>query len=431
MTDFIREGEQQWRSVCGGGPWNVACAMARMGQLSAFGGAISQDLFGQALWQASADAGLDLRFIQQLPKPPLLAMVHELNPPKYFIGTDSADLHFRAEGLPAGWNKAVRWAHFGSLALVRQPLAARLVALAEQLASGRAHQLRPNFRAPPMDSNYDETLERMCKLASLVKVSDEDLCGLFRAKRYHGAGADCRLEPECWLMLTRGSQGATLFRGSQELSALPPKITVADTVGAGDCSLAGLLDSLMSRARRGLGAAPAPGRWPLARRHAKVGLCAPAPYRVNELEAQVTLRAPESWSDQALLGRQHGGFRRLDVELLVDRLDVVVDGEPLDAHQVRDLLDREALAQVGQHFALTRRQALPLGAGSSATLRLGAKGACEDRVPKPELSGAWLLSAGRKWLSRRRAMAGDSGGWPRTMRCNSSTSTSKRSSFSK
>ena len=46
--------------------------------------AISRDLFGQALWQASADAGLDLRFIQQLPKPPLLAMVHELNPPKYF-----------------------------------------------------------------------------------------------------------------------------------------------------------------------------------------------------------------------------------------------------------------------------------------------------------------------------------------------------------
>ena len=37
----------------------------------------------------------------------------------------------------------------------------------------------------------------------------------------------------------------------------------------------------------------------------------------------------------------------------------------------------------------------------------------------------------RKWVSSRRAMAGDSGGWPRTIFCSSSTSTSKRSSFSR
>ena len=93
----------------------------------------------------------------------------------------------------------MRWAHFGSLALVRQPLAARLVALAEQLASeGVRIATTPTSRAPPMDSNYDETLERMCKLASLVKVSDEDLCGLFRAKRATTwAGAVADWNPEC------------------------------------------------------------------------------------------------------------------------------------------------------------------------------------------------------------------------------------------
>src|ERR1700704_6566200 len=63
--------------------------------------------------------------------------------------------------------------------------------------------------------------------------------------------------------------------------------------------------------------------------------------------------------DQALLAGQYGGFRAArNVELLVDRLDVVVDGEPLDAHQARDLLDREALAEVGQHLALARGQPL-------------------------------------------------------------------------
>src|SRR5574337_1272135 len=65
---------------------------------------------------------------------------------------------------------------------------------------------------------------------------------------------------------------------------------------------------------------------------------------------------------QPLLGREHGGLGPArNVELLVDGLDVVVDGEPLDAHQARDLLDREALAQVGQDLALARRQPLLLG----------------------------------------------------------------------
>ena len=44
-----------------------------------------------------------------------------------------------SQGLPGGWAKAVRWAHFGSLSLVRQPLAARLVA-------GRVPHLPPDVR---------------------------------------------------------------------------------------------------------------------------------------------------------------------------------------------------------------------------------------------------------------------------------------------
>ena len=41
------------------------------------------------------------------------------------------------------------------------------------------------------------------------------------------------------------------------------------------------------------------------------------------------------------------------------------------------------------------------------------------------------LPPGRKCVSSRLAMAGDSGGWPRTIFCSSSTRTSKRSSFSR
>jgi fructokinase len=264
LTDLIRIGPDRWRSACGGSPWNVAVAMSTLGQLSAFAGAISQDTFGAEIWQCSQEANLDMRFIQQLPRPPLLAIVHEVDPPRYFfIGQDSADLHFRPEGLPMGWTRGLRWAHFGSLGLVRQPLAGRLLALAEALkAEGRLISYDPNFRAPPMDASYDDTLEQMCRLADVIKVSDEDLRGLFRLPDHRsGLAQIAAWNPGAWLLLTRGEAGATLYHGVEEATGRPPQVDVVDTVGAGDSAMAGLLDSLMRNA-----GAPADQhlRWALA-----------------------------------------------------------------------------------------------------------------------------------------------------------------------
>lgn len=248
LTDLIRTGQDRWRSACGGSPWNVAMALSTLGQLSAFAGAISRDPFGDEIWRASQEANLDLRFIQQLPRPPLLAVVHETDPPRYFfIGQDSADLHFRPEGLPAGWTRALRWAHFGSLGLVREPLAGRLRALAQALkAEGRLISYDPGFRAPLMDSSYDDTLEQMCRLADVIKVSDDDLRGLFRVTDHRtGLAQIAAWNPQAWLLLTRGEAGATLYHGVEECAAVPPRVDVVDTVGAGDSAMAGLLDSLM------------------------------------------------------------------------------------------------------------------------------------------------------------------------------------------
>ena len=91
---------------------------------------------------------LDLRFLQRYDKSPLLAIVHETQPPKYFfVGDDSADLHFDVSTLPTGWEREVRWAHFGGISLARSPLAERLVALAERLKAGGVRiSYDPNYR---------------------------------------------------------------------------------------------------------------------------------------------------------------------------------------------------------------------------------------------------------------------------------------------
>jgi fructokinase len=246
LTDMIDQGGEHWVSRVGGSVWNVARALAVLGERTAFAGAISRDRFGDALWAASEEVGLDLRLLQRVARSPLLAVVEKCEPPRYFfIGDDSADLHFDPAALPAHWSDALRWAHFGGISLAREPLASTLVALATQLKEqGVAISYDPNYRNL-MDERYMPTLQRMAALADVIKVSDDDLRGLFP-----GIGLDAALQrlrafnPSAWCLLTRGGEGASLFHGAQRVDAQAPKVEVVDTVGAGDASVAGLLHSL-------------------------------------------------------------------------------------------------------------------------------------------------------------------------------------------
>jgi len=254
LTDMIHQGGEQWVSRVGGSTWNVARALAALGERTAFAGAISTDRFGDALWVASEAVGLDLRLIQLVPRSPLLAVVEQGEPPHYFfIGDDSADLHFNPATLPEGWSNALRWAHFGGISLARQPLASTLVALAERLkAQGVAISYDPNYRNL-MDERYTPTLLRMAALADVIKVSDDDLHGLFPGLEAETALQQLRsFNPDAYCLLTRGGQGASLFHGEQRCDALAPKVEVVDTVGAGDASVAGLLHSLSSHPGRPL-----------------------------------------------------------------------------------------------------------------------------------------------------------------------------------
>jgi fructokinase len=249
LTDLITDGADRWTSLVGGSTWNVARVVAKLGFPSAFAGAISRDVFGAALADANGAAGLDPRFLQQVDRLPLLAIVHQRNPPQYFfVGDDSADLHFDADALPAGWMDSVQRVHFGGISLARQPLAGKLLALAGELkARGVAISYDPNYRAL-MNEAYDDTLRRMAALADVIKVSDEDLLGLFRCDDADAAFAELRaLNPGATCLYTHGAGGAQLFQGGAAWHAPAPVVDVADTVGAGDASMGALIFSLMTR----------------------------------------------------------------------------------------------------------------------------------------------------------------------------------------
>ncbi len=251
LTDLVRSSESQWVAHPGGAGWNVARAMARLGVSSACAGALGTDCFSDVLWRASEAAKLDMRFLQRVARPPLLAIVHETHPPAYFfIGEASADLAFDPELLPEGWIGAAQWAHFGGISLARQPLGATLATLAADLrAKGVKISYDPNYRNL-MAHGYRPMLETMAALADLIKVSDEDLRCLFQTDEDAAIEALRALNPKAALLVTRGPGAATLIVPGEVITAMPPRIEVVDTVGAGDASIAGLLFSLMRAPQR-------------------------------------------------------------------------------------------------------------------------------------------------------------------------------------
>ncbi|MBM5575071.1 carbohydrate kinase [Deefgea sp. CFH1-16] len=248
LTDMIRLDDSHWLTRAGGSCWNVARVAARLGIATGFAGSISNECFGEEIAQQSAAAGLDLRFFQRSDKNPFMAVVHQTQPPAYyFLGNDTADLAFQIELLPPHWRESLLVVHFGSLGLVREPLASQLVALVIELKqAGVQISYDPNWRNL-MGPDYRQRFETFLSIADWIKISDEDLAHLMPE-----LPLDLALEQviawagDAQILYTQGAQGLRLYHHGQVdfIAALP--VTVVDTVGAGDASMGGWLSSLLA-----------------------------------------------------------------------------------------------------------------------------------------------------------------------------------------
>ncbi len=250
LTDMLRQEDDRWLAVPGGACWNVARVGARLGVSTAFAGAVSNDLFGDRLETAGNAAGLDRRFLQRVDAAPLLAMVVSQHPPEYyFIGADSADLHFDPAQLPVGWRIAAEIVHFGGISLMRKPLATKLLAEANAAkAAGKRIAFDPNFRSKANTPDYADTFRAIASMSTYIKVSDDDLLGLFPGlDPENGLIALRALAPSAQILLTRGAEGMTLFTSDKVFEQSAFTVQVVDTVGCGDASMAGWMSSILLR----------------------------------------------------------------------------------------------------------------------------------------------------------------------------------------
>jgi fructokinase len=235
----------------GGSPLNVAIGLARLGQPVAFFGALSSGFLGDRLLRALHDEGIDTRAVPRLDAPTTLGLVglDAMGVPSYaFYGAGCAD-RLLPLGALAQVPASARAFHFGSYAMVVEPVAATQRALVEREHPRSLIAYDPNIRLnvePELD-RWRETLRWMLPRSHLLKVSEEDLGLLYPgqaaaelARDWLGRGVVC-------VVVTHGGEGASAWRQGEQLRVEPVKVAVQDTVGAGDTFQAALLAGLAER----------------------------------------------------------------------------------------------------------------------------------------------------------------------------------------
>lgn len=234
LVDLVPTGDDSFDARLGGGPFNVAVTLGRLGSPVGFCSRVSTDPFGARLVAALTASGVAVERVQRGPEPTTLA-VAGLEP------DGGARYTFYAEGTadrlvadPGPLPDATAAVSFGTLSLVFEPGASVYVDLLRRSHDqGRLTILDPNIRPAVFPDAYRRRFVDLLPSVHVVKVSDEDVHWL-------GQGVDGS-KPEQWLdrgvaavVTTHGAAGLSVRTRRLHVRVPAVRVPVADTIGAGD-----------------------------------------------------------------------------------------------------------------------------------------------------------------------------------------------------
>jgi fructokinase len=246
LFDLVARDGEQLAAHPGGGPFNAARTLGRLGRPVWFLGRISTDRFGSVLAQMLADDGVGLDPVLRTDDPTTLALA-ELDGAGnagyrfYERGTSAPDItpELALAVLPAD----LAALHVGTLGLVLEPMAGALEAVVNVVADRALVFVDPNCRPSAIEDEigYRDRVARVLSAAHVAKVSEDDLAWLAPGVPPIAAARELLDRGPAVVLLTRGGDGAVALTGGGELSVTAPAVDVVDTIGAGDAFGGGFL----------------------------------------------------------------------------------------------------------------------------------------------------------------------------------------------
>lgn len=251
LVDVVsREGEEP-RAHVGGSPMNVAVGLARLGHDVQFLGRYGRDEYGRQVADHLTGNGVRLPFdADALPTSVAQATLDETGAASYDFQLDwSLDVS------PERIDELLRDTdalHAGSIGAMLEPGA---TVVGQALERARGHALisyDPNCRPSiiPDSSDARARAEKIVALSHVIKASDEDLLWLYPHRSIEDSARAWLKAGARLVVVTRGAMGPwAVSRGTGRDGVEVPaaRVTVADTVGAGDSFMAALLSGLADR----------------------------------------------------------------------------------------------------------------------------------------------------------------------------------------
>jgi fructokinase len=144
--------------------------------------------------------------------------------------------------------ESCRYLQIGSISLLQDPAGSRITEWVEANRGKRVIVFDPNMRPSLLADadDYRRRFGRWLRSTDVLKLSDEDAAILSPGLSLDAAAASYLQGGPKAVVITRGAEGATLYREARPpIDVKPPPVTVADTIGAGDTFTAGLSVSLL------------------------------------------------------------------------------------------------------------------------------------------------------------------------------------------
>lgn len=246
LIDAIEDADGTKRMMPGGGPFNTARGLARLGVPIAFLGHFSTDGLGRRLAELLEADGASLALASYGPEPTTVAVAdldgQGLAEYEFFVDGTSAP-NLTPAMIPDHLAPDITAIHIGTLGLVLEPMASTLTHLIRREGGDRLLMLDPNVRPALLtdEVEYRERLDQLIALSTIVKASETDFRWLYPDLGYEDA-ADRILKAGARLVIvTLGAQGAYATSGDIRVSVEAPPVEVVDTIGAGDAFSAALL----------------------------------------------------------------------------------------------------------------------------------------------------------------------------------------------
>lgn len=247
LVDFVPMGKgESYAPRPGGAPANVAASLASLGRPVALVSAVGEDWLGDAILRALAASGIDTSCVQRdSTRATGIAVVA----PDGAAGPDfllhrggSADASFSLTNEALARVKGAFILHVSSLLVASRPgegVYHQLLFAIDRSKALLSYDVNLRESAWPDQETMHASALRLIGDADIVKVTEQELREL--GLDIHSSTAGEKL----WLV-TDGGSGARLVSSAFSTAQTVPPTRVVDSTGAGDASLATLLDEVLA-----------------------------------------------------------------------------------------------------------------------------------------------------------------------------------------